>query len=104
MEIGSYKPRSGFKSFNRERVDGSGKAEIYTDFGVVNFFTFPGTNGPPEHRAFTSLDMYLAGRVFYATIPGRFYSTRWWRRLANEFAFECYQSIEEEMLHGKALS
>lgn len=99
LEIQSYKP--GPELFRLNPDDGSGKAQIYTEFGVVKFFTFPGSAPPNvEHRAFTSLEMFFAGEIYHATI-GRYYSPRWWRRLANKFALACCERCEEGMLHGK---
>lgn len=82
MEVNSYVP-SRETLWEVNRSDGSGKARIHSHFGVVAFFTFPGDD---RHRAFTTLEMYYRGRVYHATLEEKFYSPRWWRRLAYGFA------------------
>jgi hypothetical protein len=64
---------------------GSRIAEIATiNGGVVKVFSFPGNE---KIEAFTSLETYLEGDCYHATLP-RHYHDRWIGRLAEDFAFD----------------
>ena len=90
MNISSWRP--GYEERLKHGADGSISAEFYTDFGVVEFFTFPGAD---NHREFTSMKMFLHPRIFSVTLP-RFYSSRWARRLSNNFAVRCFHLVYGE--------
>jgi hypothetical protein len=86
MNIGSYWQSKVYKSYRLD-PDGTGKAEIYAARGgIVELFTFKG-GGDPHHDAFTSLEMYFNGHVWHCRLD-RHYHPRWWRRLAEQFAFD----------------
>lgn len=68
------------------------EAHIYTQFGLVELFTYPGDT---KHDAFTSLTMYFPPHVYFRLID-RHYHPRWARRLAREFACDCYLQNESE--------
>lgn len=84
MLIGNYEPRYQ-KEWEPDSSDGSGRAQIYTAFGVVSLFTFVGDE---RHGAFTSLETFWFGRVYHARLS-RHYHQRWWKRLARTFSQAC---------------
>jgi hypothetical protein len=67
------------------RSDGSRDAMIFTDYGIVEVFAFPGSD---RQRAFTQLSMYIAPNCYHATLPRR-YHDRWIHRLVRQFAWDC---------------
>jgi hypothetical protein len=81
-QINRYRPRQELKwEENDERII----AQIYTEYGIVEFFTyFGGEHGKP----FTTLGMYIAPHRYHARLP-RSYGRRWVRRVCGDFAWEC---------------
>lgn len=83
LQISCYYPRREKRW--KDNGDGSFSADVYTDHGVVEVFTYVGGE---RHRAFTNLHLYLAPHIYHATLP-RHYHHRWLRRLAYKFADQC---------------
>ncbi len=90
-EITRWVPR-GERLWKADPADGSTTARIYTYYGVVELFTFPGGcpgNSQIFHKAFTSMSLWIYPHEYSKRIH-RHYHDRWLRRIANDFAHECY--------------
>lgn len=89
IETSRYIPRHERK-WDCSVTDGSITAEIYTEYGIVSFFTCPGGySGSHYHSAFTKLEIYIHPHVYIRRID-RNCHPRWVTRVANQFAFDCY--------------
>lgn len=75
------------------------KATVYREVGemtyCVKIFTHDGSQF--DHPAFTRLETFHQGRLFYACLP-RYYNRRWLSRLAGEFAG---QVANQEVEHAE---
>lgn len=83
LQIKRYEPRNEKEWKNNG--DGSTNAKIYTDDVIVEVFTYPGGQ---HGGAFTHLELFIYPHMYYARLP-RHYHSRWLRRLAYEFAWQC---------------
>ncbi len=90
MDISYWRHRYK-EAWRRNLESGSITAQIYTEQGVVEVFTFPGDH---QHEAFTRLKLWLHPHHFTCTLP-RHYHERWLRRLAHWFAWDCQQMKSE---------
>jgi hypothetical protein len=80
MEIKRYWPSTS--TFTGPDADGAEKATIHAMLRV-DVFSYPGGK---YGEAFTRLETTYDDHVYYARLP-RAYSSRWFTRLAREFAW-----------------
>lgn len=87
-KINRWEPRQ--ERLWKPRADGSFECVIECEEGVVELFTFPGSQ---TQRAFTNLKMWIHPHRYDVTLR-RHYHERWIRRLAREFAWACQRMAD----------
>jgi hypothetical protein len=84
FKIDRWQPRRE-KRWERDH-HGSRIAHLFTQQGIVEVYSFPGDQ---TQKAFTSFQLWVYPNIYQTTLK-RCYHDRWLRRLARDFAHQCY--------------